>query len=278
MVKKEHAKRLTRLFIPVLFLAMGYLTGNAFADNTLAQTIDLVRPSIVGIGTVMPSRRPPSSFQGTGFVVSDGLHIITNAHVVNQVLDIENKEFLAIFTGRGETAIARPATKVAVDNEHDVALLKISGDPLPALTIGDSNTIQEGEEVAFTGFPIGTILGLYPVTHRAIISSITPIVIPAASSKKLDISAIKRLRTPFSVFQLDGTAYPGNSGSPVFNPKTGEVMGIINMVFVKGTKENALTHPSGIAYAIPGSFIRDIMKQGGAIRQSAADPISKLKR
>jgi S1-C subfamily serine protease len=63
------------------------------------------------------------------------------------------------------------------------------------------------------------------------------------------------------VFQLDGTAYPGNSGSPLFDPKTGKVIGILNMVFVKGTKENVLAHPSGISYAIPSNYIHEIMKQ-----------------
>jgi serine protease Do len=57
------------------------------------------------------------------------------------------------------------------------------------------------------------------------------------------------------VFQLDATAYPGNSGSPVFDPDTGEVIGIINMVLVKAGKESVLAQPSGITYAIPASHL-----------------------
>lgn len=235
--------------------------NSAVADNTLSQTIEKVRPSVVGIGTVMQTRSPPASFRGTGFVVGDGLHIITNAHVVSPLLDSEHKEMLAIFVGRGESAQARQATKIAVDPDHDLALLKITGEPLPALTIGNSDTIREGEEFAFTGFPIGMVLGLYPVTHRAIVSALTPIVTPTLSAKQLDANVLKRIRTPFPVFQLDATAYPGNSGSPLYDPATGKVIGIINMVFVKGTKENAITNPSGIAYAIPGNYINAIMKK-----------------
>ena len=259
-------KQLLFRLVPTTFLAMWCFFGNAFADNDLPHTIDMVRPSIVGIGTVMQTRTPPADLMGTGFVVGDGLHVITNAHVVSRLLDMEHNEMLVVLVGRGDTAKARPATKVAIDPEHDLALLKIGGDPLPALSFGDSNAVKEGDEVAFTGFPIGMILGLYPVTHRGSISSITPIVIPAASSRQLDINMIKRLRTPFSVFQLDGTAYPGNSGSPIFDPVTGKVLGIINMVFVKGTKENALTQPSGITYAIPGNYIQALLKQGVAFR------------
>ncbi len=64
---------------------------------------------------------------------------------------------------------------------------------------------------------------------------------------------IGQLQKPrYAVFQLDGTAYPGSSGSPLYDPETGLVYGVINMVFVKGTKEAALSNPSGITYAIPG--------------------------
>ncbi|CAH1211345.1 Serine protease precursor MucD/AlgY associated with sigma factor RpoE [Candidatus Nitrotoga sp. BS] len=242
------------------FIALYCHVGNAYASD-LPQTIEMVSPSIVAIGTILHTRAPPANFLGTGFAVGDGNHIITNAHVVPRNLNLEKKDSLAVFVGRGGSATARSATIVEIDNEHDLALLKISGEPLPALVIGDSSVIKEGETVAFTGFPIGMVLGLYPVTHQAIVSAITPIVIPALTTKQLSIKTIKRLRDPYLVFQLDGTAYPGNSGSPLFDPKTGKVFGILNMVFVKGTKENVLAHPSGISYAIPSNYIRAIMKQ-----------------
>ena len=53
------------------------------------------------------------------------------------------------------------------------------------------------------------------------------------------------------IYQLDLTAYPGNSGSPVYLSETGEVFAIINKGFVKETKEAAIESPSGITYAIP---------------------------
>ena len=62
------------------------------------------------------------------------------------------------------------------------------------------------------------------------------------------------------MFQLDATAYPGNSGSPVYDPATGEVIGVVNMVFVKGTKEAALAQPSGITYAIPSRYLIELLK------------------
>jgi S1-C subfamily serine protease len=62
------------------------------------------------------------------------------------------------------------------------------------------------------------------------------------------------------VIQLDGTAYPGNSGSPLYDGETGVVVGILNAVFVKASRETALTSPSGITYAVPVEFLLDLLK------------------
>ena len=72
---------------------------------------------------------------------------------------------------------------------------------------------------------------------------------------------IKQLnKTAFHVFQLDGTAYPGSSGSPLYDSDSGEVYGVVNLVFVKGKKESALSNPSGISYAIPANFVTELLK------------------
>lgn len=65
----------------------------------------------------------------------------------------------------------------------------------------------------------------------------------------------------FAIFQLDATAYPGNSGGPLFDPNTGEVLGVVNMVLIKGTRESALSQPSGISYAIPIRHVKDLLGQ-----------------
>lgn len=230
---------------------------------SLADTVQAIKPSIVAVGTLQQDRAPPSRFIGTGFVVGDGSYVITNAHVLPPPMDTENREELAIFSGEGEQAKARTATVVSIDPKHDLALLKISGPPLPALHFGNDGSVREGDPLAFTGFPIGMVLGLYPVTHRATLSAITPIVIPAAHASQLNAKSIRQLMTPFSVFQLDATAYPGNSGSPLYEPQTGKVVGVVNMVFVKDTKEHVLSEPSGIAYAIPGAYIISLIREAG---------------
>ncbi|MDX1654994.1 MAG: serine protease [Candidatus Competibacteraceae bacterium] len=217
----------------------------------LPQVIEGVRPSVVGVGTVQQTRRPPADFRGSGFVVGDGQHVVTNAHVVPDRLNSQRNEFLAVFAGRGKRFETRRASTVAVDRVHDLALLKIEGRPLPALRLGNSDRVREGESVAFTGFPIGVVLGLFPATHRGIIAAITPVAFPVPSAGQLDPALIRALRDPYDVFQLDATAYPGNSGSPLYEADTGRVIGVINKVFVKSTKEAVIQDPSGITYAIP---------------------------
>ena len=65
------------------------------------------------------------------------------------------------------------------------------------------------------------------------------------------------------MFQIDGTAYPGNSGSPVYRRRSGEVIGVINKVFVKDKKENLLKEPTGITYAIPVNHVKALLEKAG---------------
>lgn len=245
----------------LIFLLLSSGCGREGMAGPLADTIVEVKPSIVGVGTFQRTRSPPGQFRGTGFVISDGLTIVTNAHVLPQTLDSKQREFLAVFGREGQKNIVRGAKIIASDDKHDIAILKISGNPLSAMRLGESKKVREGELYAFTGFPIGVVLGLHPVTHRGIVSAISPIVIPSHTSRQLNPQMIRRLGDPYDVFQLDATAYPGNSGSPLYELETGRVVGIINKVFVKETKENILQKPSGISYAIPIKYVRELIKR-----------------
>jgi S1-C subfamily serine protease len=248
--------------LPALALLAACCCAGAAAAADLSRTIATVKASVVGVGTFLKTRSPATVFNGTGFIVGDGLSVITNAHVVPETLDTEKNETLGVVIPRGASIEFRTATVVAVDRAHDLAHLRIGGAPLPALALGDSAGAVEGQDLAFTGFPLGMILGLHPATHRALLSAITPIVLPSLSSRILDSKMIAQLqRAPFLIFQLDGTAYPGNSGSPVYDPASGSVLAVINMTFVKGLKENAISHPSGISYAIPATYVRDLLQR-----------------
>ena len=252
--------------VPVHFLLSILLVGNVWAGSTEAGLPDIlarIKPSVVAVGTFMPSRNPRAVFLGTGFAVADGRRVITNAHVTSKDLDAAHLERFAVFYRQDQQEQMQLAELAVTDEEHDLALLNLSEGKLPALEIGDSGRVREGELYAFTGYPIGMILGLYPVTHRSIISAISPNAIPVIASRQLNVKMLKKLETPYDVFQLDATAYPGNSGSPLYDIETGKVMGIINKVFVQGSKENALSNPSGISYAIPAEHISRLLAQKG---------------
>jgi S1-C subfamily serine protease len=240
--------------------ALLVLAAPARAEDGIADTVEKIKPSIVGVGTYQRTRSPPVDFRGTGFIVGDGLHALTNAHVLPPI-DKAQFETLAVLVREGGKETLRAAEVVDQDEPHDVALLKIGGPPLPALALGNSDKVREGEVYAFTGYPIGVVLGLHPATHRGMISAITPVAIPALRAKQLNKTLFDRLHDPYDIFQLDATAYPGNSGSPLYDPKSGAVVGIINKVFVQETKENLLAKPSGISYAIPIRYAEGLLKK-----------------
>ncbi len=257
-----------------LHCGMGkFLAGACFAFSTVVastsalagvtETIERVKPAVVAIGTFQKTRSPAFQFLGTGFAVGDGTLVATNAHVVPVLLDGEQREGVVIQVPdlSGRSSQMREAKLVSVDKVHDMALLRITGPALPALVLRDSGNVREGQNYAFTGFPIGSVLGLSHVTHRAMISSVTPIALPTGSANLLNEPSVARLRSgAFPIFQLDATAYPGNSGSPLYDPENGEVVGILNMVFVKGSKEAALSQPSGISFAVPTNYLQQMLR------------------
>ena len=245
----------------LMFFSLMLLIHPCRAD--LPATIERIKPAIVGVGTVQKTRRPPAKLVGTGFVVADGQHVITTAHVIPKNNNSAKLEYLAIFAGRGKHPEVRQAIRGRVDEIHDLALLKFEGKPMPALKLGQSSRVREGVEYAFTGYPLGIVFGMYPVTHRGIISAITPVALPAIASQQLDPVQIRRLRASYDVFQLDATAYPGNSGSPLYDPLSAEVVGIFKKVFDKEGRENVLAMRSGITYAIPVVFMIQLLKGAG---------------
>jgi S1-C subfamily serine protease len=227
----------------------------------LAETVAAIKPSIVAIGTFNPTDNPRFTFRGTGFAVGDGNLVVTNFHVLPTAADTTPDAPLSVQIPRGSGRLEpRRAELVASDRNRDLALLRIDGTPLLPVRLAEAGAAREGQAIALIGFPIGGVLGFSPVTHRGIVASITAIALPAPTSQQLNARAISALRDgAFEVYQLDATAYPGNSGGPVFDAASGEVIGVVNMVLVRGTRESALSNPTGISYAIPVRFVRDLL-------------------
>ena len=247
-----------------LLPAGGWLAGAA-AQAGLPEVVAAAKPAVVAVGIYNPLTSPRFAFRGTGFVVGDGRTLVTNAHVLPDETAALAQLVLQIAGQRSagqDAPETRKLTLLQLDRSHDLALLGFGGAPLPALTLADADNAREGQAVAFIGFPIGGLLGFSPVTHRASISSITPIALPPPNARLLDAASLARLRQgPFDIYQLDGTAYPGNSGGPLLDVDSGRVLGVVNMVLVKGSRESLLSNPSGISYAIPVRFVRELLER-----------------
>lgn len=226
----------------------------AASSSEMVALIERSKPSVLLVGTYAETDSPRFSFSGTGFVVSDGNLVVTNAHVLPRPESangaMQRRVVVQVPVGKGLWSM-RFITLVTIDRARDLALLRFEGPAAPALQMAEPESVKEGLSIAIIGFPLGNLLGFAPVTHRGMISSIVPIAQAQSAAQTLNEASIRQLREgPLEVLQLDCTAYPGNSGGPVLNVETGQVVGVINMVLVKGSKESALSHPSGISYAV----------------------------
>jgi serine protease Do len=185
-----------------------------------------VKPSVVTImttdsATISPYS-VPSSGAGSGFIITTGGLILTNNHVVTGastltvVLDDTRK---------------MPATVVATDVQHDLALIKISATGLTPVTLGDSSTIQVGQLAIAIGSPLGTFTD--SVT-QGIVSGINRgiTVGDRATGTQEDLTGL---------IQTDASINPGNSGGPLLDA-SGSVIGIITA---------SASNAQNVGFAIP---------------------------
>jgi serine protease Do len=245
----------------LILIFVGAYAGSAHAD--IRDVIAKIKPSVVIVGSFKNTDSPRFRLRGTGFVVGNANTVVTNAHVLPSDSEDMTETSLVVQVRISDRELQmRQAEILEVDKVHDLALLRFQGAGALAVPLRDSETVREGQSVAFMGFPIGGALGFSAVTHRGMISSIVPSAMPTPSARLLNESTIRGARAgSFDIFQLDGTAYPGNSGGPLFDPDQGDVLGVVNMVFLKGTRESALSQPSGISYAIPSKFILQLLER-----------------
>lgn len=169
---------------------------------------------------------------GTGFIISSDGIIVTNKHVVAD----QDAEYTVLLNNRESFA----ARVIATDPLNDVAFVKIeSGDELPTLDLGDSDTLQIGQTV----IAIGNALGEYRNTvTKGIVSGLSRTVIAgdnAGTQETLD-----------DVIQTDAAINPGNSGGPLLNLE-GQVVGVNTAISLEGQL---------IGFAIPVNQIKQAVE------------------
>jgi serine protease Do len=172
---------------------------------------------------------------GSGVIVTNEGHIITNNHVVDQVDEIE------VQLSDGQT---RKARLVGADAQVDLAVLKIDDPNVKPLKLADSDTVQAGDFVLAIGNPFG----FEETVTDGIISS-------KGRPNRADAFG--------DLLQTNAAINPGNSGGPLINLR-GEVVGINTAIISRSGGSQ------GIGFAIPSNTVRtaleSLLKQGRIIR------------
>jgi len=187
------------------------------------------------VSTNIFGQRVESASSGSGFIITADGYIVTNYHVV------EGASSISVDMYNGDTY---KAALVGGDPDYDLAVLKVEGKDLPAVTLGDSTKVNVGDTVLAIGNPLGELTFSQ---SRGSVSS---------ANRAINVDG-----TPFNMIQVDASINPGNSGGPLMN-LYGEVIGIVSAKY----SSYANTVVEGLGFAIPISdvkaIITDIMENG----------------
>jgi putative serine protease PepD len=196
-------------------------------DGTAKQVYDGAQDAVAFIAAAS------SQGQGTGsgFVVSsDGL-IVTNQHVVDGASEVAVKI--------GTDGEQLPAEIVGVDASQDLALLKVDGNDLPTLELGDSESVEVGDDT----YAIGNPYGLDHTLTTGVVSALDR-----------DLQAPNGA-TISGAIQTDAALNPGNSGGPLLDGD-GKVIGVNAQIAASNGGGNV-----GIGFAIPASTVKQFVEQ-----------------
>ncbi|HEY2839942.1 MAG TPA: trypsin-like peptidase domain-containing protein [Pirellulales bacterium] len=182
--------------------------------------------------------------QGSGFIISDKGHLITNYHVVEGETKISVTYFRLTPQGYEKHELKKVKI-VALQPMRDIALLKldpneVTGEMPKPIVIDDRDDLRVGDAV----FAIGSPLGLERTVTQGIVSSTT------------------RTMGHMRLIQTDAAINPGNSGGPLFNLR-GEVVGIACA---------GATQFDGLAFGIPSSDLIDFLVHRDAFMYDASHP------
>ena len=206
--------------------------ATARPPGSVASIAAVALPSVV---TIKVDAGAQGSGTGSGFVIDNRGHVLTNNHVVGAAAkggDIE------IVLSNGDT---EKATIVGRDVSYDLAVLKLARTDLTPLVLGESDQVVVGDQVIAVGAP----LGLEQTVTTGIVSALNRPVTPGTGDETSYMNAI----------QTDAAINPGNSGGPLLD-SSGKVIGVNSAIArVPGTTSSSGGN-IGLGFAIPSDQAR----------------------
>jgi Do/DeqQ family serine protease len=235
-MKYKHGLILASLWLALVsFNAQAQLPSSIGGQPvvSLAPLVDEVAPAVVNIRVTQQQRGPFGRMlrgggAGSGVIVdAENGYVLTNHHVVGDADEI----IVSLIDGR-----ELDAELVGSDAGTDIALLKVEGDNLTDMPIGDSNTVRVGDFVIAIGSPYG-------LSH-----TVTSGIVSALGRTGISREGYE------DFIQTDASINPGNSGGALVNME-GELIGI-NSVIISRSGGNV-----GIGFAVPTEIASSVMGQ-----------------
>ena len=168
----------------------------------------------------------PQGGMGSGVIVSDSGYILTNNHVVEGADDIE------VFLNDSRSTRAKV---IGTDPDTDLAIVKIDLDRLPVIVLGNSDSLQVGDQVLAIGNPFG------------VGQTVTSGIVSALGRNQLGINTFENF------IQTDAAINPGNSGGALVDTQ-GNLLGINTAIYSRSGGS------MGIGFAIPVSTAKQVLE------------------
>ena len=222
-----------------------YDTGKTL---TPVQVYELTVNSVVGIRTESTinafGQEAVSASAGSGFILSEDGYVITNAHVVSGAQTIK----VDLFNGE-----SYDAQLVGADSGFDIAVLKMEAEGLQPVSVGNSDDLKVGEEVAAIGNPLGELT----ITMTSGILS--------ALDREINTDG-----NPQNMIQTNAAINSGNSGGPLFD-MDGNVIGVTTAKYSGSSFSGASIE--GLGFAIPSAVMDRVVNDLLATGETQPEPL-----
>lgn len=240
----------------------GYVAGrNATWGGARCDTVALIDRSLPAVVTVF-ARSSSGSGTGSGAIIASDGTIVTNDHVIAPA---GTSGQIQVLLANGET---KAASLVGTDPSTDIAVLRVEGERLPVLQIGDRTAPRVGQQVVALGAP----LGLSGTVTAGIVSALDRDVVAPASTGGSTVLV--------GSVQTDASINPGNSGGPLVDC-SGALIGVNTAIStVPDAAGTAGGGSVGIGFAVPATTVRritdELVRDGRATHPSLGLSLAEI--